>query len=242
MFERFTDPARQTVVLAQEQARRLQHGHIGTEHLLLALAGQEATASATVLAAHGLTPQVIVGAITARVQPDDLDAEALTALGINLAAVRTTAEATFGPGALDKRPPGRREPAVAGHIPFTPRARKVLELSLREALALKHRYIADGHILLGLLREGEGLAAEVIHDRGIDTEALRREVRTALSSCGAGPAARARPGQARAASRSIFAATFGWSLSGRWASAGASSGSRDFRVVSARKADPVVTP
>ena len=181
MFERFTDEARQTVVLARDQARRLRHGHIGTEHLLLALAQHEGTASATVLAAHGLTPQVVVDAITAYVGPGDLDAEALSTLGIDLAAVRTTVEATFGPGALHKRLPGRRESVSSGHIPFTPRARKVLELSLREALALRHRYIADGHILLGLLREGDGLAAKVVFDRGVEPDGVRPDITRALT-------------------------------------------------------------
>jgi ATP-dependent Clp protease ATP-binding subunit ClpA len=181
MFERFTTEARQTVVLAQDQARRLRHAHIGTEHLLLALAQQEGTASATVLAAHGLTPQVIVDAITAYVGPDDLDAEALSTLGIDLAAVRTTVEATFGPGALHRRSPGRRESVPSGHIPFTPRARKVLELSLREALALEHRSIADGHILLGLLREGDGLAAKVVYDRGLEPDGVREDITSALT-------------------------------------------------------------
>jgi ATP-dependent Clp protease ATP-binding subunit ClpA len=181
MFERFTDAARQTVVGAQQQARRLHHGEIGTEHLLLALAEQEGTASATVLAAHGLTPQVIADAIVAYRGADDLDADALSALGIDLAAVRTTVEASFGPGALDKQSAGRRGSTVSGHIPFTPRAKKVLELSLREALALKHRYIADGHILLGLLREGDGLAAKVVYDRGVEPDGLRGDITSALT-------------------------------------------------------------
>ena len=108
-----------------------------------------------------------------------LDAAALGTVGIDLDAVRESVEATFGPGALDA-PRGRRAPK--GHLPFTPRAKKVLELSLREALALKSRSIADGHIALGLLREGEGLAMKVIHDRGVDAETLRQEIRTALAS------------------------------------------------------------
>ena len=181
MFERFTDDARQTVVVAQDQARRLRHDHIGTEHLLLALAEQQGTASATVLAAHGLTPKVIVDAVVAHLGPDDLDADALSTLGIDLATVRTTVEATFGPGALDKRSAGRRGSGVSGHLPFTPRAKKVLELSLREALALQHRHIADGHLLLGLLREGDGLAAKVLHDRGVDPDGVRRDITSALT-------------------------------------------------------------
>jgi ATP-dependent Clp protease ATP-binding subunit ClpA len=180
MFERFTTPARQTVILAQEEARRLHHGHIGTEHLLLALAEQGGTASAEVLTAHGLTPQVVSDAIGSYLGPDDLDAEALWTLGIDLDAVRTTVEAAFGPGALDE--PSGRQPRPRSRIPLTPRAKKVLELSLREALALKHNYIADGHLLLGLLREGEGLAAKVVLDRGVEPDALRRDITAALTA------------------------------------------------------------
>jgi ATP-dependent Clp protease ATP-binding subunit ClpA len=182
MFERFTREARQTVVLAQQEARELGHDHIGTEHLLLGLVGQGGTAVGRVLGGHGLTRQSVVEAVAAIAGGDELDADALTSLGIDLDAVRDKVEEAFGRGALDKRSPGRRQPKAAGHIPFTPRAKKVLELSLREAIALKHNYIADGHIVLGLLREGEGLAMKVIHDRGIDTDAVRREITATLES------------------------------------------------------------
>ena len=178
MFERFTREARQAVVQAQVEAAALHHPRIGTEHLLLGLVGQETPTSA-VLARHGLTRAAVLEAVSTLV--GDLDAEALTTLGIDLDAVRERIESTFGPGALDD--PARRHGATAaGHIPFSPRAKKVLELSLREALALKHRHIADGHLALGLLREGEGLAMKVLHDRGIDPVELRREVTAALSS------------------------------------------------------------
>ena len=179
MFERFTNEARQTVVLAQQEARELHAGHIGTEHLLLGLVGQGGTPVADVLARHGLDRASTVQAIARFSGGAVLDAEALGAVGIDLDAVRDRVEATFGPGALDL-PRGRRDPK--GHIPFTPRAKKVLELSLREALALKSKSIADGHIALGLLREGEGLAMKVISDRGIDADELRRDITTALAS------------------------------------------------------------
>jgi ATP-dependent Clp protease ATP-binding subunit ClpA len=178
MFERFTTDARQTVILAQEEARAMHHGRVGTEHLLLGLSRIDGGTTAAILAAHGLTRNVLTEAVTAYVGTDDLDAEALTTLGIDLHAVRESVEATFGPGALDT---GQRR-AVSGHIPFTPRAKKVLELSLREAIALKSKSIADGHIALGLLREGEGLAMKVIHERGIEPDVLRQEIRTALGS------------------------------------------------------------
>ena len=175
MFERFTADARQVVVRAQEEARELHSGHIGTEHVLLGLIDQRSP-TAAVLSAHGLTRESTVAAIRAA---GDLDAAALGAVGIDLDAVRDSVEAAFGPGALDV-PRGKRSPK--GHIPFTPRAKKVLELSLREAIALKSPSIADGHIALGLLREGEGLAAKVLAERGIDTGTLREEIRTALAS------------------------------------------------------------
>jgi ATP-dependent Clp protease ATP-binding subunit ClpC len=121
MFERFTDPARRVVVLAQEQARLLNHNYIGTEHLLLGLLREG----------------------------DGVAAKALRALGISLEAVRAQVEATVGQGLR----------APTGHIPFTPRAKQVLEVSLREALQLGHSSIDTEHILLGILREGEGVAA-----------------------------------------------------------------------------------
>jgi ATP-dependent Clp protease ATP-binding subunit ClpA len=178
MFERFTEEARQVVVRAQEEARRLHSHHIGTEHLLLGLLDQDSP-TAAVLVRHGLTREPTVAAIRAFTGAEGLDAAALGAVGIDLDAVRESVEAAFGPGALDS-PGGARGPK--GHLPFTPRAKKVLELSLREAIAGKSRSIADGHIALGLLREGEGLAMKVVHDRGIDAGALREEIRTALGS------------------------------------------------------------
>jgi ATP-dependent Clp protease ATP-binding subunit ClpA len=181
MFERFTDAARQTVVLAQQEARELHAGHIGTEHLLLGLVGQGGTPVSDVLVRHGLDRATAIQAIARFTGGAGLDAEALGAVGIDLDAVRARVEETFGPGALDAPGPGRGK-AVSGHIPFTPRAKKVLELSLREAVALKSPSIGDGHILLGVLREGEGLAMKVIADRGIDAATLREEVRTALKA------------------------------------------------------------
>jgi ATP-dependent Clp protease ATP-binding subunit ClpA len=177
MFERFTADARQTVVGAQEEARRLHAGRIGTEHLLLALLAQPDSTSAAVLARHGLTHDAVVESVRVYGRGDALDAEALTTLGIDLDAVRDRVEAAFGPGALDAE-----KSDVRGHLPFSPRAKKVLELSLREAIALKSKSIADGHIALGLLREGEGLAVRVLADRGVDPADLRRDLTTALAA------------------------------------------------------------
>ena len=177
MFERFTADARQTVVGAQEEARRLHAGRIGTEHLLLALLAQPDSTSSAVLARHGLTHDAVAESVRGYGRGDALDAEALTTLGIDLDAVRDRVEAAFGPGALDAD-----EPDVRGHLPFSPRAKKVLELSLREAIALRSKSIADGHIALGLLREGEGLAMKVLADRGVDPAGLRRDLTTALAA------------------------------------------------------------
>src|SRR3954470_25046551 len=147
MFERFTAEARQAVVDAQIEARQQNSGRIGTEHLLLAILKQ-ATLSTAVLARHGLTYEAVAESLAGYFR-SDLDAEALTTLGIDLAAVRERVEATFGQGALDGEP--RCGGAPDGHIPFTPRAKKVLELALREAIAGKSKSITDGHILLGVL-------------------------------------------------------------------------------------------
>jgi ATP-dependent Clp protease ATP-binding subunit ClpA len=182
MFERFTQDARRVVTSAQEEAARLHHGRIGTEHLLLGLLSQEGTPAAAVLARHGLTRDQVAGSVVDHVGSGELDPDALTALGIDLDAVRSTVEATFGPGALDVAGPRRLGSGPGGHIPFSSRAKKVLELSLREAVALKHKTITDGHIVLGLLREGEGLAMKVLADLGVDAEALGRDVRAALQA------------------------------------------------------------
>jgi hypothetical protein len=138
MFERFTDRARRVVVLAQEEARHLDHNYIGTEHILLGLIHEG----------------------------EGVAARALTALGISLEAVRSEVVEIVGHG----------DEAPTGHIPFTPRAKKVLELSLREALALSHNYIGTEHILLGLIREGEGVAAQVLVKEGGSLDRVRQQV------------------------------------------------------------------
>lgn len=169
MFERFTTQAREAVVQAQAAARELGHRSIGTEHLLLSLMRVPDGLAQRVLRANGLGETDVIAAIRTQVVTDVLDAAALETIGIDLDTVREKVEATFGPGALD--PPATRR--AGGHVPFAPRAKKVLELSLREAIRLKHKRIADGHLLLGILREGEGLAAKIIADAGIDHAALR---------------------------------------------------------------------
>jgi ATP-dependent Clp protease ATP-binding subunit ClpA len=197
MFERFTDRARDVVKAAQDEARGLGHRYIGTEHILLALLGESGGLAATVLRDAGVFPEQVRADVLAAVgvRRDSLgvaDAEALRAIGIDLDAVREKIEESFGEGALEPPPafPARRRglfrrvqqpPApVAGHIPFTPRAKKVLELSLRESLHLKHKHIGTEHILLGLIREGEGLAAMVLTGAGLSLEELRRHVLDAM--------------------------------------------------------------
>ena len=148
MFERFTERARQVVVLAQEEARILKHNYIGTEHILLGLIHEG----------------------------EGVAANALESLGISLEAVRAEVEGTIGRGT---------EPPDA-HIPFTPRAKKVLELSLREAMTLGHNYIGTEHILLGLIREGEGVAAQVLIKLGADLSRVRQQVIQLLSGYAGG--------------------------------------------------------
>jgi len=177
MFERFVDQSRQVIVLAQAEARALHHDYIGTEHLLIALADQREGPAAEALHERGIQAAGVRDQIIALIGSleDDLDPQALAAIGIDLDAVRDATEATFGPGALH-RPKGKRRKPISGHIPFTPRAKKVLELSLRESIRLKSGHIGTGHILLGLIREGEGLAAQIIVGQGVDLAELQGDV------------------------------------------------------------------
>jgi ATP-dependent Clp protease ATP-binding subunit ClpC len=138
MFERFTSRARRVVVLAQEEARMLNHDYIGTEHILLGLIHEG----------------------------EGVAAKALKSLGISLDAVRQQVEEIIGQG----------QQAPSGHIPFTPRAKKVLELSLREARRLGHNYIGTEHILLGLIHEGDGVGAQVLRGFGVDFNRARQQI------------------------------------------------------------------
>ncbi|BFV56989.1 Clp protease N-terminal domain-containing protein [Kitasatospora sp. CMC57] len=183
MFERFTVAARQVVVQAQVEARELKHDWIGTEHLLLGVLADPSDPAAALLVAEGLDHAAARAEVARRLGPGPgSDAEALASIGVDLDAVRAAVEAEFGEGALTGAVPGaREEPRRRGwfkgdHRPFTPRAKKVLELSLREALRLKEKEIGVRHLLLGLLREGGGLAVTLITERGIDPDGLRREL------------------------------------------------------------------
>jgi ATP-dependent Clp protease ATP-binding subunit ClpA len=191
MFERFTREAREVVVEAQGAARRLRHQRIGTEHLLVSLLVTTNDAAA-VLGGHGVTRQRVETAIARHVgnEPGMLgpaDAAALKVIGIDLDEVRAHLEENFGPEPLNQPPapaPRRRfglrrsrpDEAPTGHIPFSSRAKKVLELALREAIRLKHREIRSEHILLGLIREGDGLAALILTGAEVDLPALRAEI------------------------------------------------------------------
>jgi hypothetical protein len=172
MFERFTDRARRVVVLAQEEARLLNHNHIGTEHILLGLIHEG----------------------------EGVAYLALTELGISLDAVRAQVEAEIGQGSE----------APSGHIPFTPRAKKVLELSLREALGLSHNYIGTEHILLGLIREGEGVAARVLVGLGADLDRVRQQVVQLLAGyAGVGQAEQVTGGPSRIRQEAVTAMVAG---------------------------------
>ena len=229
MFERFTDGARQVVVRAQEDARRLGHNYIGCEHLLLAAAGTGEPAG-VVLRDQGVTPERVeaeilrtIGQGSAGADPlRGLDREALAAIGIDLDVVRARIEAAFGPDALDRavlahrraadrggrpawrkgpvaelmrrrrrRRAGRRAalapagrpgnarfpgPAPRGHIPFTPRAKKSLELSLREARALHDDYIGVQHLVLAQLAISDGMPRTILSALGVSSEALRAAI------------------------------------------------------------------
>ncbi|MGH2697191.1 MAG: ATP-dependent Clp protease ATP-binding subunit, partial [Actinomycetota bacterium] len=171
MFERFSDRARRVVVLAQEEARMLNHNYIGTEHILLGLIHEG----------------------------EGVAAKALESLGISFEAVRQQVEEIIGQGPS----------APTGHIPFTPRAKKVLELSLREALQLGHNYIGTEHILLGLIREGEGVAAQVLQKLGADLNRVRQQVIQLLSGYTGG---KERPSGEQAPQGSMVLDQFGRNL------------------------------
>ena len=164
MFERFTERARQVVVLAQEEARSLKHNYIGTEHLLLGLLREE----------------------------EGVAARVFEKLEITVEEVRAAVVRIVGSG----------EEVPQGQIPFTPRAKKVLELALREALSLGHNYIGTEHILLGLIREEEGVATRILLDLDAEPEKIRNEV----MRCSAGPGVAAQPrraGEARRATKML---------------------------------------
>ena len=194
MFERFTDAAREAVIRARAEAGEMDQAPIGTHHVLLAMLADETGAVALALRDSGVDEVYVRDEINRRVDSaavdldplpdaDAADAAALKAIGIDLDQVRRAIEENFGPGAL--RLPRDAEPkrkgligrfSGGGHTPFSPRSKKVLELSLREALRLKQTFIAPEHIMLGILRDGQGLAMEILADKQVDLGKLRADL------------------------------------------------------------------
>ncbi|GAA3334979.1 hypothetical protein GCM10020358_01440 [Amorphoplanes nipponensis] len=206
MFERFTHAARDAVVRAREEARALRQSPIGTQHVLIALLADPAgpIATAPAISSRKVDARFVRAEVERRVGPgpepvvpgdstEAQDAAALKAIGIDLDAVRRAIEENFGPGALQlplAAAPKRRgllrrsrpRARTSGHIPFSPRSKKVLELSLREAIRLKHNYIAPEHLMLGILREGQGMAVQILTAAGVDPEQLRDDVTRSLGN------------------------------------------------------------
>ncbi|WP_326690531.1 hypothetical protein OIE63_27570 [Streptomyces sp. NBC_01795] len=206
MFERFSKEARETVIHAQDEARSLGHRWIGTEHLLLAVLRRPDQPGAATLARIGVTAEAcraaVAGVVTGEDEPlGPQDAQALRALGIDLEEIRRRAEESFGQGALDaplgdpgtnSRRTGRfgREDTTArsgagkrggtgkasGHVPFAARAKKVLELALRESAARKDRRIGVEHVVLGLLRSQDNISLAVLERLGVDPDDMRELV------------------------------------------------------------------
>ncbi|PMR57676.1 Clp protease [Verrucosispora sp. ts21] len=188
MFERFTDRARTLVRQARDEARAEGQRPVGTEHLLLALLADGDSLAVRVLRDAGVTADDLRARIRRHAETGstglaEADAVALREIGIDLAAIVARIEESFGPDALREAVPpprrrwGRRQRPGG---PFSHRAKKVLELSLREAIRLRHRHIGTEHILLGLLREGGGLGALVLAEAGVDLADTRRRVEAAL--------------------------------------------------------------
>lgn len=201
MFERFTNDARRVVIVAKEEAEALNHDHIGSEHLLLALLDESSGRAFAILRNAGVTrPGTLTDIQRLNADNDDTlgeaDAAALQEIGIDLAAIRSKLEEAFGPGALDsgknEQEPGhwrwlpRSLRGGAGNPRFTAHAKVVLELSLREAMNLKDRHIGSEHILLGMLREQGSLAARVLSDSGVALSDLRAQTLAVLRRPGDG--------------------------------------------------------
>ena len=184
MFERFTTAARDVVIGAQHEREEFGHPLVGTEHLLLGMLNEGSGGAYAVLRRAGLTRIRVREDVQKALRQGplgDADAEALKAIGIDLDEVRAKVEETFGPGALHL-PPVPRRGFFQKEGRFSPRAKKVLELSLREAIRLHHGYIGPERILLGLIREGEGLAAKILVGQGINLNELRDQAEAELKT------------------------------------------------------------
>ncbi|GLY18089.1 hypothetical protein Kisp01_51030 [Kineosporia sp. NBRC 101677] len=177
MFERFTQAARASVIAAQDEARTLEHGHVGAEHVLLGILATPSVGE-RILTRSGADLTVLRDFVAQKNAPGD--AEALKSLGIDLDEVRRRAEALFGAGALDRKPRRRRLFGLSlpsSHIPFQRSGKRVLEDSLKIALSLRHNYIGTEHILLAILGRPESTAVAVLRAAGV---ALDQETATEL--------------------------------------------------------------
>jgi ATP-dependent Clp protease ATP-binding subunit ClpA len=180
MFERFSQDARRVVVRARHEAVRAGQGQIGCEHLLLGLLAEPGPAAAAMTAA-GLELTALRARLSrgSRPEPDPLDADALASVGIDLDAVRRAADAAFGPGALDRAGPGRaRGP---GRMRVTAEAKKALALGLRTAAALRQREISGGHLLTGIIDQGDNGALDLLAASAVDAAGLRADVLARLA-------------------------------------------------------------
>lgn len=190
MFERFTEGGRQAVVLAQEEARRLHHAYLGTEHLLLGIAGAGGTGTRA-LSSLGFDLESARAELVRLVGAGPVsmsDREALLAIGIDLDEVRRRIDEVFGPDALDQasrqtragrhrhRHRRRCDPVPGAHVPFTPRAKRSLELALRQAVRLGHNHLGTEHLLLGLVRREDVVAVELLRAQGLEPPRVRAAV------------------------------------------------------------------
>jgi ATP-dependent Clp protease ATP-binding subunit ClpA len=181
VFERFQRDARRAVRRAQDEAVRAGQGRIGCEHLLLGLLAEPGPAAAALTAA-GLELSTLRSRVPRgdRAEPDPLDADALASVGIDLDQVRRAAEATFGPGALDRAAPARaRRP---GLMPLTAEAKNSLELAVRATQRLRHREITGGHLLIGMIDQGHNRALDLLAESAVAAAALRADVLTRLAA------------------------------------------------------------
>ncbi|MFG1928267.1 Clp protease N-terminal domain-containing protein [Cryptosporangium sp. NPDC048952] len=191
MFERFTQDAREIVLGAVEEARQLHHPKVGTEHLLLSMLTKEESGAYAVLHEAGFDHDLVRAEVTkivgesGRILTDD-DAEALKAIGIDLDAVLANVEKSLGSESWTTPPPEQERKGIFRRpqrgTRFGPRSKKVLELALREAIRLDQRHIGSEHVLLGLIREAGGLAAQIIVATGVDLADLRKSTEDRLRS------------------------------------------------------------
>jgi ATP-dependent Clp protease ATP-binding subunit ClpA len=180
VFERFHQDARKAVITGRDEAVRVGQSKIGCEHLLLGLLAAPGPASAAMTAA-GLNLAALRGRLSGgQAEPDTMDARALASVGIDLDEVRRAVDGSFGPGALDRAGLGR--PRRPGRMPFTPDAKKALELSARAMQRFRDRELTGGHLLLGVIDQGHNGALALLAESGVDAARLRRDVLSRLTA------------------------------------------------------------